>query len=105
MLCAAGNRPDAFIMASARAVAGGGSLYVCTDYYQLRGRAPGEVARLLAQGLEDAGVPRGRILVVSPLEEAMRVAVEGAGPGDLVVFNTNGRQAELTLRQLRELSS
>ena len=105
MLCAAGNRPDAFIMASARAVAGGFSLYVCTDYYQLRGRAPGEVARLLAQGLEGAGVPRGRILVVSPLEEAMRVAVEGAGPGDLVVFNTNGRQAELTLRQLRELSS
>ena len=31
--------------------------------------------------------------------------VEGTGPGDLVVFNTKGLGAELTLHQLREWSS
>lgn len=62
-------------------------------------------ARLLANGLEDAGESSACIRVVSPLEEAMRVAVEEAGLQDLVDFNSNGRQAELTLRQLRVVNS
>jgi cyanophycin synthetase len=100
LLCAAGDRPDAFIQSMAVAVAGAFSLYVCTDYYQLRGRAPGAVATLLGQSLMQAGVPEGQIRIVPSPDDALRVVSDSAAEHDLVVFNTNGRHVLGTLRAL-----
>lgn len=51
----------------------------------LRGRRPGEVAALLKQGAQAAGMPKSRILVQRNEQAAVRKAVTLARPGDLIV--------------------
>jgi cyanophycin synthetase len=86
---AAGNRPDAFITASAKAVAGAFSHYVCTEEEEsLRGRRPGEVAHMLAQSLRDNGVPASAVTVELSNLKAYRDAVANTPAGTLLAIES-----------------
>lgn len=73
LLTAAGDRSDSFMRQVAEAVAGNFDDYFLTDWIELRGRRPGEVPKILRQGLRDAGVPDDSIKIFSP-SEAVRKA-------------------------------
>lgn len=89
MFCAVGNRQNEFITASARAVAGAFTRYVCTEMDEdLRGRPGGEVAALLAQGLRQAGVPEQAIVVEPSSDAACRRALAVTPAGALLVLAT-----------------
>ena len=50
-----------------------------------RGRAPGEIARIIGEGLMQGGMDASRISVVPDEAEAVERAVQGMGDGDLTV--------------------
>ena len=79
-----GDRRDADIVASGRALAGFDRVVVREDHDR-RGRAPGEVAALLAEGLRAGGLPDDRIAVVLEEEDALRQAVSALDADDLLV--------------------
>lgn len=86
---AIGNRPDQFILDSGRVLAGVFDSYTCTDMEEdRRGREPGVIAALLAEGLRQGGVPE---LAITQ-EPSSRVAVEKALretlPGALLVIES-----------------
>ena len=84
-----GNRPDDFIIDSAKAVAGAFNDYVCTEMEEdLRGRQPGEVAHLLARGLREAGVPDDAIRIELSCEAANRHALANTPAGALLVIES-----------------
>jgi cyanophycin synthetase len=84
----AGDRDDTSIRELARAALGLSPDRVVLkemDAY-LRGRAPGEVTRLMTEGLVEAGYPREAITTVPTELDAVRAALVWAEPGDLLVF-------------------
>lgn len=85
LFTSAGNRPDAFIRAIAREMAGAFDEYYCTDWSDLRGRAAGEVAAMLAGALREEGVDPAAIHEIAAPQEAVRAAYAGLGPEDLMV--------------------
>ncbi|OOY78672.1 hypothetical protein BOW10_00865 [Solemya velum gill symbiont] len=89
LLCAVGDRPDAFIRDKARAIAGLFSSYVCTNYCELRGeRQPEDVPMLIATELKACGVPEEQIQVVPSSEDAMKLAYDSLNDDDLLVDTT-----------------
>jgi cyanophycin synthetase len=58
---------------------------VIREHDDLRGREPGEVARILESAVRAAGKEPDRIKVVLDEEAAIRTGIEWAEPGDLVV--------------------
>lgn len=88
MLAAMGNRTDAFLRSLGRTAAGAFDTYVCSDSVELRGRSPGEVATLLAEGLDEAGVTPERIRVAENHDAALRMAFAEARQGDLLVVQS-----------------
>ena len=86
VLAAPGDRRDEDIRATGAAAAQAFDWIVLREDDDLRGRAPGETARLLRQGLLAAGFPAERIdPEVYGEEKGVRRALELAGQGDLVV--------------------
>jgi cyanophycin synthetase len=69
----------------------------------LRGRAPGEVSRLMTAALTDAGYPREAIAAAPTELDAVRAALAWAEPGDLLVLGIHqDRRAVMTfLESLR----
>jgi cyanophycin synthetase len=53
---------------------------------RLRGRAPGEAARLIEEGALTSGMPASKIATIPPEPEAVRYALDHGKPGDLVVI-------------------
>jgi cyanophycin synthetase len=86
LVTAVGNRPDAFLRDTGRAMAGGFARQVCSDRRDLRGRAPGEVARLLAEGLRAGGAQEDAIELATDASDALDRAHAMARPGDLLVL-------------------
>lgn len=84
LLDAPGNRSDDAYGPMAKAVAAGFDHFVCTTSLP-RGRAPGEVSRLLARALREAGVAPDRIEEIEPLDEALHALFAAARAGDLLV--------------------
>ena len=88
LLGQAGDRDDASIRELARAALALRPDRVVLkemDAY-LRGRAPGEVTRLMTSALIDAGSP-GDAIAAAPTEvDAVRAALTWAEPGDLLVL-------------------
>jgi len=92
MMSAMGNRPDSFIKAQAEAVAGVFTQYIFSDWEDLRGRRPREVAKLLASGALEAGDPEERITTAPSHAEALECAFARAEVGDLLVIVTYSGQ-------------
>ncbi|MFM7108307.1 MAG: Mur ligase family protein [Planctomycetaceae bacterium] len=80
-----GDRSHDWIRGMCRAFAPGFDRFVCCDWEDRRGRAPGEMARLLAEGFAAAGVAPAAITVEERHDAAIRRGCDGAACGDLVV--------------------
>lgn len=85
VLTAVGNRPDAFILASAEAMAGHFDRYICSNYVDLRGRPTEAVPDLLRTGLMQAGVAPEQILCAPDFVVALDQAIAAAARDDLLV--------------------
>ena len=81
-----GDRRDADIVAAAKVVGQHFDRVIIRDDFDLRGRAPGEVAALIREGLLAGGLDAAAIVERSDEAEAIALAVTEAMPGDLVVF-------------------
>jgi cyanophycin synthetase len=81
-----GDRRDEDIREAARIVGKHFDRVVLRDDFNLRGRQPGDVARILREGLLAGGLDESQI-VMRPIEsEAIALAVQEAQPADLIVY-------------------
>jgi cyanophycin synthetase len=80
-----GDRHDDRIVALGRAAAGVFSLVVIKEDHDLRGRKPGETARLLAKGALEVA-PSESVKVVLDESEAIREALKACTRNDLLVI-------------------
>lgn len=106
----AGNRRDEDMREVAQAVAGHSpDLVVIKEIpTHLRGRAPGEIPRLLRAALLEAGLDSAAIATRDGEIEAARCALEWARPGDvlgLLVHGTDSRAQLLRLLEDRQHSA
>jgi len=81
-----GDRRDEDILELGRIAGGGFDVLIVKEDADLRGRAPGEVARLLREGAASAGMPREQVHERLAEEEAYALAVSMARPGDLIAL-------------------
>jgi UDP-N-acetylmuramyl tripeptide synthase len=98
----AGNRQDADIRALARAAAEfrPDLVVVKEDESYLRGRAPGEIPRLIREELLGHGLPDSALPLRSSEIEGVRAALDWSRPGDVLalpVHSTAARAATLDL--------
>jgi UDP-N-acetylmuramyl tripeptide synthase len=91
----AGNREDRDIARLAHTAAGFGPALVVVKELEgfLRGRAPGEVPRLLCSALLAAGLPESAVLQRPGEVEAVRCALDWARPGDVLALPVHGLAA------------
>jgi cyanophycin synthetase len=85
VLQAAGDRRDDDIRAVGREAARAFDLVVAKEDSARRGRKPGEVAALLAEGAREGGIAQDRIFQDLDEKDAIDRALAMARPGDLVV--------------------
>ena len=81
-----GDRRDQDIIETGRIAAGIFDELVFREFPDGRGRSPGEVNALMAQGAREAGKTADHILQIVDEEEATDTALRMARPGDLVVL-------------------
>lgn len=98
VFCAVGNRPDEFIRASAKAVAGKFDRYYCTEMEEdRRGRPEGEVAELLADSLRQLGLPGPFTAVEASSTSAIQEALRETLPGSVLVIASYHPDKVMTL--------
>jgi UDP-N-acetylmuramyl tripeptide synthase len=95
----AGNRNDADIEALARVAAGfrPDLVVVKENEAQLRGRAAGEVPRIICAELKRRGLPDSALAVRGSEVEAARHALDWARPGDVLALPVHSSQARATV--------
>jgi UDP-N-acetylmuramyl tripeptide synthase len=98
----AGNRQDAELEALARVAAGfhPALVVVKENEAHLRGRAPGEIPRIIHAALVKAGLPESSLPVRMSELEAVQCALEWARPGDVLalpVHSATARESVLAL--------
>ena len=95
----AGNRHDADIAELARVAAGfkPDLIVIKENEAQLRGRAPGEVPRILRAALLAAGMPDAALPVCASELEAARFALDWARPGDVLALPIHSAAARREL--------
>ena len=108
VLTAVGNRPDAFILASAKSLAGQFDRYICSNYTDpnytdFRGRTADAVPELLRTGLTQGGVAADKILCAPDFAAALEQAVCGLIGDDLLVVASYS--TDLVLQRLRQASA
>jgi cyanophycin synthetase len=81
-----GDRRDEDIRNAARIVGQHFDRVIVRDDIDLRGRKPGEVARIIREGLISGGLRESQIVERSVEEEAIAYAVSEGQPGDLIVY-------------------
>jgi cyanophycin synthetase len=86
VLQAAGDRRDDDIRELGRVAARGFEMFVLKEDDNRRGRAPGETAGLLREGLLAGGVAPERILEMLDEPAAVELGLSTAQPGDLLVI-------------------
>lgn len=107
LLGQAGNRDDAQVRALARTATAGAAFdhIVVKDMpVLLRGRAAGDVPRVLASELSNAGVPAAQVEIVDGELNALRRALSWARPGDLLVCPIHAEK-DAVLALLGELAA
>ncbi len=80
-----GDRRDEDIRNAARITSRFDAAVIKEDE-DLRGRAPGEVAHLLREGLLESGMPADMVRIIRDEPEAIRTALDEMRDGDLVVI-------------------
>jgi cyanophycin synthetase len=86
VVMSAGDRRDNDIIEIGRIAASAFDIVVAKEDTNLRGRRPGEVARLLRQGAEAGGVAPDSVYEKLTEKEAVEFALGLAKPGDLLVL-------------------
>jgi UDP-N-acetylmuramyl tripeptide synthase len=69
---------------------------------QLRGRAPGEVPRIIRNELKRSGLPESALPVCNSEVEAARYALDWARPGDVLVFPVHSQSARTAVLAMLE---
>ena len=108
LLTAVGNRPEDFIINMGKAMSAAFDRYFCSNYQDLRGRAPDEVPGLLRRGLMEGGVPEADIRCIGDFQQALEEALGMAEAGDLLVvasYETEQAWRSITAYQPRTSSS
>lgn len=98
-----GDRRDEDVREVGRIAAGIYDEVVFRERPDGRGRARGEVVRLLREGALVGGADEGRIRTVIGEREAMAAALESAGPRDLVVLHPTS--VEAVWQQVQEFAA
>jgi UDP-N-acetylmuramyl tripeptide synthase len=100
----AGNRQDADIEELARVAARfrPDLVVVKENDAQLRGRAPGEVPRILRNELKRSGLPESALPVCNTEVEAARYALDWARPRDVLVFPMHSQTARAAVMAMLE---
>jgi cyanophycin synthetase len=100
----AGNRQDADIAELARVAAEfrPDLVVVKENEAQLRGRAPGEVPRIIRDELKRSGLPESALPVCNSEVEAARYALDWARPGDVLVFPVHSQAARAAVVAMLE---
>jgi UDP-N-acetylmuramyl tripeptide synthase len=100
----AGNRQDADIEELARVAAGfrPDLVVVKENDAQLRGRAPGEVPRILRDTLKRSGLPESTLPVCTSEVAAARYALDWARPHDVLVFPMHSQTARAAVMAMLE---
>jgi UDP-N-acetylmuramyl tripeptide synthase len=100
----AGNRQDAEIEALARVAAGfhPALVVVKENEAHLRGRAPGEIPRLIHAALLGAGMPASAVPVRMSEVEAIQCALEWARPGDVLALPVHSTAARAAVLEMLE---
>ncbi len=100
----AGNRKDADIEALAQVAAEfrPDLVVVKENEAQLRGRAPGEIPRIIRAELERLGLPDSALPVANSEIEAARRALDWARPGDVLALPVHSSSARAALVALLE---
>jgi UDP-N-acetylmuramyl tripeptide synthase len=100
----AGNRQDADIEELARVAAQFRPelVVVKENDAQLRGRAPGEVPRIIRDELMRSGLPESALPVCNSEVEAARYALDWARPRDLLVFPMHSESARTAVVAMLE---
>ena len=95
----AGNRKDADIEELARVAAEfhPALVVVKEDEAHLRGRAPGEIPRILRAALERLGFADSALTMADSEFEAARYALDWARPGDVLAFPVHSSSARATV--------
>ena len=98
----AGNRQDAEIEELARVAAGfhPALIVIKENEAHLRGRAPGEIPRLIHAALRAAGLPEASLPVRLSELEAVQCALEWARPGDVLALPVHSAAARAAVLQL-----
>ena len=104
LFTAPGNRSDEWIRSLGGTAAGCFDYYHCTDMLDyLRGRKPGEVPSLLAEGLRGAGVAEDAILFPDRPDQSILDTLAQLEPGDRIAIVTG--ESDKALRQIEEYKS
>jgi UDP-N-acetylmuramyl tripeptide synthase len=100
----AGNRKDGDIEALAQVAAGfqPDLVVIKENETQLRGRAPGEVPRLIRAELTRLGFPDSAILMANSEVEAARLALAWSRPGDVLALPVHSSSARATVIAMLE---
>lgn len=88
MFCGSGDRTDEFLLNTGKAATTAFDYFICSDYYNLRGRPRLEAAERLREGLIAGGAIDQSIMVAPSHDEALKMAIEKASPGDLLVIES-----------------
>jgi cyanophycin synthetase len=102
LLGQAGNRPDDDVRALAAVAANAKPARIVLKDIDgfLRGRAPGEVAAILAAELRARDVPDADVCTVLPELDAARTLLQWARPGDVLVMPVHALSARATVSAL-----
>jgi cyanophycin synthetase len=100
VVTAPGDRRDEDLRAVGRRCAGLDRVILKEDDNR-RGRAPGEIARVIGEGLAEVGIAAEQVETVYSEHEAVAHAVDQIGAGDLIVVLVDDVPA--VLEQLRSL--
>lgn len=85
---AAGDRQDDFISSIGHVFASAFDEFICSDYTDLRDRAPMQIANLLKTGLLSSGIKDENITVAPTYQQALEIAFAKAQAGDFLVIES-----------------